>query len=106
MVEFIKVCNKNEIEDGKGKVVDVNGKNIAVMNNGGEILAIDNTCAHMHGPLGDGECKEGKVRCPWHMWEYDLKTGKCETDENIKLNTFEVKIEGEDVLVHPEPKGE
>ena len=105
MAEFIKVCSKNEIEVGKGRVVEVNGKTIAVMNNGGEFLAIENTCAHMQGPLGEGECSEGKVTCPWHMWEYDLKSGKCEMNPEVKLNTFEVKVDGEDVLISGEVKG-
>ncbi|MAF51281.1 MAG: hypothetical protein CMH64_04290 [Nanoarchaeota archaeon] len=99
MTEFVKVCSKNEIGDGKGKVVDVNGKTIAVMNDNGEFLAIENNCTHMQGPLGEGECKEGKVTCPLHMWEYDLKTGKTESDPEAKLETYEVKVEGDDILI-------
>ena len=104
MSEFVKVCSKNEIEDGKGKVVDVNGKEVAVLNHGGEFFAIENECAHMQGPLGEGTCENGKVTCPLHMWEYDLKSGQCNADENVKLNTFEVKVEGEDVLVNSEAR--
>ncbi|MAG52731.1 MAG: hypothetical protein CMH62_02095 [Nanoarchaeota archaeon] len=106
MAEFVKVCRKSEIESGKGKVVDLNGRSVAVMNNGGEFFAIDNTCAHMQGPLGDGSCKGGKVTCPLHAWEYDLQTGKTDFSEDVKLDTFEVKIDGDDILVNPEPRGE
>ena len=104
MTEFIKVCSKDEIKDGRGKVIEIDGRQIAVLNNKGKFFAIGNTCAHMQGPLGEGECNDGKVICPWHGWEYDLKTGKNTFDENIKLDTYEVKVEGKNILVNPEPK--
>ena len=53
----------------------------------------------MQGPLGEGECSDGKVTCPWHGWEYDLKTGKNTFDEDVKLKTYEVKVQGNDILV-------
>ncbi len=101
---FVKVASKNEIRSGTGKVVDINGISIAILNDNGKFFAISNTCAHMQGPLGEGTCSEGKVTCPWHGWTYDLKTGKNTFNEDIKLETYEVKIKGEDVLVNPEPK--
>ena len=104
MAKFTKVCSKNEIEEGKGKVVEIDGKEIAVLNYKGKFFAISNACAHMQGPIGEGICSEGKVTCPWHGWEYELESGKNTFDENIKLDTYEVKIEGGDVLVNPKPK--
>ena len=104
MAKFTKVCSKNEIEEGKGKVVEIDGKEIAVLNYKGKFFAISNACAHMQGPIGEGECNDGKVTCPWHGWEYELESGKNTFDENIKLDTYEVKIEGGDVLVNPKPK--
>jgi nitrite reductase (NADH) small subunit len=104
MTEFVKVCGKNEIESGKGKVVDVKGKSIAVLNENGEFFAMDNTCAHAQGPLGEGSCEGGKVTCPWHGWQYDCKTGVCEGNPDVKLTVYEVKVEGEDVMVNSEAK--
>ena len=98
-MDFIKVCSKNDIENGKGKVVEVNGEKIAVMNDNGKFFAIDNECKHMQGPLGEGNCENGVVTCPWHAWKYDLKTGKNTFNENVKLDVYEVKINGEDILV-------
>src|SRR3989344_7594575 len=100
MAEFIKVCLKDEIGNGNGKVVDINGLSIAILNDNEKFFAISNTCAHMQGPIGEGSCQEGKVTCPWHGWTYDLKTGKNTFNEDIKLETYEVKIKGEDVLVN------
>jgi nitrite reductase (NADH) small subunit len=105
MTEFVKIATKGEIESGKGKTVEVNGKSIAVLNENGEFFAIDNMCAHAQGPLGDGVCDEGKVTCPWHGWSYDLKTGKCENNPEVNLKVYEIKIDGEDVMVGTEVKG-
>ena len=96
---FVKVASKNEIQNGRGKTIGVNGKEIALLNDNGKFFAIENTCAHMQGHLGEGSCENGNVTCPWHGWTYDLKTGKNTFNEDIKLKTFEIKIEGNDILV-------
>ncbi len=101
---FVKVASKNEIESGRGKTVDVNGKEVAVLNDNGKFFAIENTCAHMQGPLGEGSCENGKVTCPWHSWTYDLKTGKNTYNQDIKLSVYETKVQGDDVLINTEPK--
>lgn len=97
---FVKVASKNEIGNGRGKVVEINGKEIAILNDNGKFFAIDNTCAHMQGPLGEGSCENEKVTCPWHGWTYDLKTGKNTFSQDIKLDVYKVKISGEEILVN------
>jgi len=96
---FVKVCSKSEIKSGSGKVVEVNGNEVAVLNDNGKFFAIENNCAHMQGHLGEGSCENEKVTCPWHGWSYDLKTGKNTFNENVKLKIYEVKIQGNDVLI-------
>ena len=96
---FVKVCSKSEIKSGSGKVVEVNGNEVAVLNDNGKFFAIENNCAHMQCHLGEGSCENEKVTCPWHGWSYDLKTGKNTFNENVKLKIYEVKIQGNDVLI-------
>lgn len=96
---FVKVASKKEIRSGGGKVVDVNGKSIALMNDNGKFFAVENECKHRGGPLGEGSCENGIVTCPWHAWKYDLKTGENDFDKNVKLETYEVKVEGENILI-------
>lgn len=97
---FVKVAQKSEIKAGKGKVVEVNGKSIAILNDNGKFFAVENECKHVGGPLGEGTCQDGIVMCPWHQWTYDLKTGKNKMDESIKLETYEIKVEGNNLLVN------
>ena len=99
MATLTKVATAAEIPPGTGKVVDVGGKAIAVFNCDGTFYAIDNTCAHRGGPLGEGALSGTSVTCPWHGWEYDVTSGACTMDGSVKVQRFDVKIEGQDVLV-------
>ena len=99
MATLTKVAKRSEIAPGTGKVVEVNGKAIAVFNCEGAFYAIDNTCAHRGGPLGEGTLSGSSVTCPWHGWEYDVTSGACQMDPSIVQQRFEVKVEGDDLLV-------
>ena len=94
-----KVAKTSEIPAGSGKVVEVGGKAIAVFNCDGAFYATDNTCKHRGGPLGEGMLAGTTVTCPWHGWEYDVTSGACSMDASIKVQTFDVKVEGDDILV-------
>ena len=67
----------------------------------GELHALDSVCPHAGGPLGDGELDGPKLTCPWHGWSFDVRTGECGVDAAARLDSFVVRIEGDDVLVAP-----
>jgi len=96
---MVKVAQVSDIPPGSGKVVEANGKTIAVFNCDGTFYAIDNTCKHRGGPLGEGSLSGATVTCPWHGWEYDVTSGGCQTDPSITVQKFAVKVDGDDVLV-------
>jgi nitrite reductase/ring-hydroxylating ferredoxin subunit len=50
MSDFIKIATVDEIAPGQAKLVEVNGKEIALFNVGGQFHAIDNNCTHVGGP--------------------------------------------------------
>ncbi|MEW6730153.1 MAG: Rieske (2Fe-2S) protein [Acidobacteriota bacterium] len=100
MSDFVKVAQVGEIALGKGKVVEVNGQMIAVLNSGGTFYALDNFCPHKGGPLGEGTVVGNLVLCPWHCWTFDITTGKCTVNSmSPPVTCFEVKVEGDDILV-------
>jgi nitrite reductase/ring-hydroxylating ferredoxin subunit len=101
-MDFVTVANVNDVKEGKGKVVEANGKTIALFNVDGKIYAIDNTCVHAGGPLGEGTCEGNVVTCPWHGWKFDVTTGISPVNPQAKVDTFEVQIEGEEVKVKTE----
>lgn len=99
MADFVKVSSSAELPEGQGKVVQAGGKAIAIFNVGGTIYALDNTCLHRGGPLGEGMLEGGVVTCPWHMWEYDVRTGEKVGAPTVKVATYPVQVEGNDIKV-------
>jgi nitrite reductase (NADH) small subunit len=96
--EFVRVAKVSEVPSEKGKVVRVEGKEVALFNAGGSIYAIDNVCPHEGGPLGDGVVRDGVVTCPWHLWKFDVRNGGMK-GSSIKVGCFPVKVEGDEVLL-------
>ena len=99
MGQFVKVASKADIPAGTGKVVEAGGKTLAVFNCDGAFYAIDNTCLHRGGPLGQGVLEGECVTCPWHGWQYNVTTGEAVFNEQIKVQTYEVQVEGDDICV-------
>jgi nitrite reductase/ring-hydroxylating ferredoxin subunit len=101
MAEFIKVADKSDLPAGRGVVIEVGGRAIALFNVNGEFFALDNTCMHRGGPLGEGFVDQNNltVQCPWHGWIYSLASGASPIDSMAKVEKFEVKVEGEEVMI-------
>ena len=93
----INIGKVNDVEEGKGKVVEVNGKTLALFKKDGKFYAIENTCLHRGGPLGEGELNDKVVTCPWHGWQYNVTTGDSDTGAHV--DTYKVTVEGEDIFV-------
>ncbi len=106
-MNFIRVLTVSELAGDSSKIVKVKNGKVALFNYNGKITAIGNACLHKGGPLGLG-CVEKKydgmyVTCPWHGWEYNIETGKAPKDFEDQQSVYEVKIEGEDILLSEEP---
>ena len=99
MANFVKAARRGEIPDGGGKTVEIGGRQIALFNAGGQLYAIDNTCRHRGGPLGEGDLIGTTVVCPWHGWEYDVTNGQAIDDPGVKIACFAVRVDGDDILI-------
>jgi len=99
MENFVKVAQTTDIPPGEGRSFEVGGKTVAVFNVNGQFYAIDNTCVHRGGPLGEGYLENKVVTCPWHGWRYDVTTGVSPVNPAAKVPTYPLKVEGADLLV-------
>ena len=61
--------------------------------------AIDNVCKHKGGSLGDGELDGNTVTCPLHGWQYNVTNGECLTNPNVKLDSHDVKVDGDTITL-------
>jgi nitrite reductase/ring-hydroxylating ferredoxin subunit len=85
----------------KDSVIEVEHKGdlYAICNAGGELRALSGVCPHEGGPLGQGTVTEGILVCPWHMWEFDSRSGACLIDDSLAIPIYGVKVEEGAVLV-------
>ena len=106
----------DEIAPGSRKIVTVKGREIGVFNVGGEFFALINRCPHQGAPLCRGEIvgraesrpmpgeyrltRQGEMlRCPWHGWEFDIRTGQswCDPD-SVQARSYAVTVEPGETL--------
>ena len=99
MSEFVKAAKTGDLARGTCRVVQAGGKSVALFNVEGEFYALDNSCLHRGGPIGEGSVSGRIVTCPWHGWQYDVTTGRATMNPDVGLACFETKIEGDDLLV-------
>ncbi len=99
MARFVKAASRHDVPPGECRTVLVEDKAVALCNVDGSFYAIDNACLHMHGPLGEGTLDEQIVTCPWHGWQYDVTTGRTTMDPHLHVACFDVKLEGDDVMI-------
>ena len=113
------VAKVADLPDGERRIVTHDGQEIGVFNWQGAFYAYQNLCVHQGGPACEGiimhkvEDVLGPDRtwhgqkfgdevhfvCPWHGYEYDLKTGECAADRRLRLKSYQVVRRGEDIYV-------
>ena len=99
--KFIRLCSVNDVPDSGAKAFTVNGQRIAVYRSGGKFFAADDICSHEHEHLSEGWLEGDKIECPRHGAQFSLETGEALTlPATEPINVFELKIEGEDVLIN------
>src|SRR5262245_21695022 len=99
MAEFVKAIAAADLAPGQCKEVVVAGRAVALFNVGGVFYATTNTCLHRGGPLGQGFMEGNVVSCPWHGWTFDVSSGTSTVNPDLRVESFEVRVEGTDVLV-------
>jgi nitrite reductase/ring-hydroxylating ferredoxin subunit len=96
---FIEVANTTEVPAGRAKAFAVDGRTIALYHTTDGFFATDNTCPHRGGPLAEGDLIGNEINCPWHLWGFDVKTGLCAGNREIRVAAHEVRVENERILV-------
>ena len=103
------VAAVSELPEGSRKLIEIDGRKVVVFNLGGAFFGLYDRCPHQGGSLCAGtQCgqvasaepgqyhfeRAGEfIRCPWHGWKFDIRTGQswCEPDK-LKLKTYPVEV--------------
>jgi nitrite reductase/ring-hydroxylating ferredoxin subunit len=113
------VAKASELTDGDRRIVTAGRHEIGVFRTGDGYHAYSNTCLHSGGPACEGllinrvvdviapdRTYQGQAFaddlhfvCPWHGYEYDMKTGECTADRKLRLKKFDVVTKGDDIYV-------
>lgn len=99
MTNFVEVLDVNDLPDGRGTTVIVNGRNVALFNVGGEIFATDDACAHAGASLGWGILEGKIVKCRAHGMRYDVTTGKVVGNPAVGVKSYAAKVQDGKILV-------
>lgn len=109
-------AGKADLGVGESRIVTIKGRSVGVFNVDGAFYALHNRCPHMAGPLCEGPVtgtalftdkfsfeygyENELVRCGWHGWEFEIKSGQCLIDEKMRARTFAVSEENGELFVH------
>src|SRR5579871_4010641 len=96
---WVKVAEVAELPPGEGKVVEAGRQELALFNVDGTFYCIDNSCPHREGPLGEGWLEGEVVTCPWHAWQFNVRTGEETYNSGLCVRRFPCKVEEGTVLV-------
>jgi nitrite reductase (NADH) small subunit len=104
-----------EFAEGRMRIVGVAGREIGIARWNGTVYAVNNLCPHQSGPVCSGilsgrltagtpgemelDVDVPILACPWHGWEFDLRTGKALHDPHHRLRIFPVRVENGRTLV-------
>ena len=111
-----KIGKVDMLSPGERKIIEVDGKHIGIFNVKGAYYALHNRCPHMGGNLCEGPVtgtsmpvdktefiygRENElVRCGWHGWEFDIRTGVYLLDDKVRARKYQVIVEGDDLVLH------
>lgn len=97
MTRRIRIASEAELGEGSAKVIQAEDRALALFKVEGRCYALANACPHKGGPLGEGTLKDHVVTCPWHGWNWDVRTGANVRNPALrKVECFQVSVsEGE-----------
>ncbi len=96
---LVKVATTQEVPSRSVRHIVVHDKPMALCNVEGQFHAVNAVCPHMGGPLPSGHLEGCVIKCPWHGWTFDVRTGLPDHPGGHSISAYEVRVEGQDILV-------
>ena len=89
---WTSLCQLDELTEGQGKYVEIDGFMLAVFLHQGRPYVLDNTCPHAGRSLSGGIIQDGCAVCPWHGLSFHLENGQLRDAPGVTIRTYKVKL--------------
>ncbi len=99
MPHWVRVGSVSDFPEGQAREVVAEQRVVAIYNVQGNIYALDGVCPHQGGPLGRGTLDGYVVTCPWHGWQYDVRTGQHQSIRSLVHRSYAVKVVDDQVYI-------
>jgi nitrite reductase/ring-hydroxylating ferredoxin subunit len=99
MPSWIAVAQIADCPPGTAREVVVDDRVIALFHLDGQFFALDGLCPHQGGPLGQGTLEGCIVTCPWHGWQFDVRSGTHQITPRVVQPSYPVRVENGTILV-------
>ena len=100
MSDAVRVARLDDLPVGQTKLVEVNGERVVLARVGDTVYACSDVCSHQGGPLSDGRLYGARLACPWHGWNFDVRTGQCVLPgRGGPVPSYPVRVEAGEVWV-------
>src|SRR5665647_743903 len=96
---LVKVAKTYDVPVGKMKHVEADGLELLVANVEGKFYAVGDRCPHLNAKVSEGTLNKTIVTCPRHLSTFDITTGRAITGTRSSLPSYDVKVDGEDLLI-------
>lgn len=100
MLGYVRVASVKDLPLNKCLSVEAGGHKIVLVNSGGTIYALEDSCSHLGAPLSLGFVAKGSIACEWHGACFDLKTGEAQSAPATEpVPVFEIRIVNDEIEV-------
>ena len=93
---WVSLCTLDELTDGIGKYVEVDGFHLAVFLHAGQVTVLDSTCPHAGANLADGSIEDDCCICPWHAWAFRLDNGQLQHSPGVAVRKYTTRLHPHD----------
>jgi len=101
--DFVEVGLTGDIAIGRMASYRIDGRGIVVYHTASGFHASDDRCPHRGGPLVEGDLMGEEIVCSWHLWGFDVRSGVCPGNPEVRVTTHDVRVEHDRILVRINP---
>ena len=98
-MSYLRACPTADLWIGEMRGFTLRGQRVVLINEGGEVSAFADRCAHQGVPISEGRLQGGVVTCRAHEWQYDARTGQGINPAGARLSRYPVEIRDGEIWI-------